>query len=58
MATTQRSVRVDDETWEKFGELCEQDGQDRSSDLVTYMKYRIAGGVGYVARTEEGSKDT
>lgn len=41
MATTQRSVRVDDETWEAYGDLCAARGTDRSSALVAHMQTEI-----------------
>lgn len=64
MATTQRSVRIDDETWEAYGDVCEQDQRTRSADLLTYIKWRISGAPGVrvfigeheVTDNHEGSK--
>lgn len=40
--TPQRVIRVDDETWEAFGELCEEKGIARSADLRMYIKREVA----------------
>lgn len=40
--TPQRVIRVDDETWNAFGELCEEKGIARSADLRMYIKREVA----------------
>lgn len=36
--TTQRSVRVDDQLWEVYGDICAALGTDRSSDLNAHIQ--------------------
>lgn len=40
--TPQRVIRVDDETWEAYGQLCEEKGIARSADLRMYIKREVA----------------
>lgn len=40
--TPQRVIRVDDETWNAYGQLCEEKGLARSADLRMYIKREIA----------------
>jgi hypothetical protein len=40
--TPQRVIRVDDETWEAYGELCDEKGIARSADLRMYIKREVA----------------
>lgn len=40
--TTGRMVRVDDETWAAYGEVCDAKGLSRAADLRVYMKAQIA----------------
>lgn len=40
--TPQRVIRVDNETWEAYGELCKEKGVARSADLRMYMKREVA----------------
>lgn len=35
-------VRVDDETWAAYGEVCDAKGLSRAADLRVYMKAQIA----------------
>lgn len=41
-ATPQRVIRVDDETWNAYGQLCEEKGVARSADLRMYIKREVA----------------
>lgn len=52
MATTQRSVRVADELWEAYGDLCAARGTDRTAALVEHMQAEID-----EANEHEGSTD-
>lgn len=54
--TPRRSIRVDDETWEQFGEVCEEDQMTRTAALVSFMRYRIAGSRA-AARLQKGSTE-
>lgn len=40
--TPQRVIRVDDETWNAYGQLCEEKGIARSADLRMYIKREVA----------------
>ncbi|WP_200309081.1 hypothetical protein [Streptomyces adelaidensis] len=40
--TPQRVIRVDDETWAAYGQLCEEKGVARSADLRMYIKREVA----------------
>lgn len=40
--TPQRVIRVDDETWNAYGELCEEKGIARSAALRMYIKREVA----------------
>ena len=40
--TPQRVIRVDDETWVAYGQLCEEKGIARSADLRMYIKREVA----------------
>jgi hypothetical protein len=40
--TPGRVVRVDDETWGAYGEVCEAKGLSRAADLRVYIKREIA----------------
>ncbi|MGW2920337.1 hypothetical protein ACWDBF_21100 [Streptomyces angustmyceticus] len=40
--TPGRVVRIDDETWEAYGELCEAKGLSRAADLRVYIKQQVA----------------
>ncbi|MFE1205685.1 hypothetical protein ACFW5V_28775 [Streptomyces sp. NPDC058762] len=40
--TPQRVIRVDDETWNAYGQLCEEKGVARSADLRMYIKREVA----------------
>lgn len=40
--TPGRMVRVDDETWDAYGEVCEAKGLSRAADLRVYIKKEIA----------------
>ncbi|MCM1943183.1 hypothetical protein NC239_33770 [Streptomyces sp. G3] len=40
--TPQRVIRVDDETWNAYGQLCEEKGIARSADLRMYIKRQVA----------------
>lgn len=40
--TPQRVIRVDDETWDAYGQLCEEKGIARSADLRMYIKREVA----------------
>lgn len=40
--TPQRVIRVDDETWTAYGQLCEEKGVARSADLRMYIKREVA----------------
>ena len=40
--TPGRMVRVDDETWAAYGEVCEAKGLSRAADLRVYIKREIA----------------
>ncbi|MDX3575933.1 hypothetical protein [Streptomyces sp. FL07-04A] len=40
--TPQRVIRVDDETWSAYGQLCEEKGVARSADLRMYIKREVA----------------
>lgn len=40
--TPQRVIRVDDETWNAYGELCAEKGIARSADLRMYIKREVA----------------
>lgn len=40
--TPGRVVRVDDETWTEYGEVCEAKGLSRAADLRVYIKREIA----------------
>ena len=35
-------IRVDDETWDAYGEVCEAKGLSRAADLRVYIKKEIA----------------
>lgn len=39
--TPQRVVRVDQETWDAYGQVCADDGTNRADDLRRYMTQRI-----------------
>jgi hypothetical protein len=40
--TPGRVIRVDDETWAAYGEVCEAKGLARAADLRVYIKAQIA----------------
>lgn len=40
--TPQRVIRVDNETWAAYGQLCEEKGVARSADLRMYIKREVA----------------
>ncbi|WP_405944704.1 hypothetical protein [Streptomyces sp. NBC_00932] len=40
--TPGRVIRIDDETWAEYGEVCEAKGLSRASDLRVYMKREIS----------------
>lgn len=40
--TPGRMVRVDDETWAEYGEVCDDKGLSRAADLRVYIKAQIA----------------
>ncbi|WP_181785372.1 hypothetical protein [Streptomyces phytophilus] len=40
--TPGRMIRVDDETWDAFGEVCDAKGLSRAADLRVYIKKEIA----------------
>lgn len=40
--TPQRVIRVDKETWDAYGELCQEKGVARSADLRMYIKREVA----------------
>jgi hypothetical protein len=40
--TPGRMVRVDEETWAAYGEVCEAKGLSRAADLRVYIKREIA----------------
>lgn len=40
--TPGRMIRVDDETWEAYGEVCEAKGLSRAADLRVYIKQQVA----------------
>jgi hypothetical protein len=40
--TPQRVIRIDDETWNAYGQLCEEKGLARSADLRMYIKREVA----------------
>jgi hypothetical protein len=40
--TPGRVIRVDDETWTAYGEVCEAKGLPRAADLRVYIKGQIA----------------
>lgn len=39
--TPGRMIRVDDETWAAFGEVCDAKGLSRAADLRVYIKREI-----------------
>jgi hypothetical protein len=39
---TGRVIRLDDETWEAYGELCAEKGIARASDVRMYIKREVA----------------
>lgn len=40
--TPGRVVRIDDDTWAEYGEVCEAKGLSRAADLRVYIKREIA----------------
>lgn len=40
--TPGRVVRIDDETWAAYGELCEAEGTSRADDLRRHAHARVA----------------
>lgn len=40
--TPGRVIRIDDETWAKYGELCEEKGISRATDVRMYVKREVA----------------
>jgi hypothetical protein len=40
--TPGRMIRVDEETWSAYGEVCEAKGLSRAADLRVYIKREIA----------------
>lgn len=40
--TPGRVIRVDDETWEAYGELCKERGIARATDVRMYIKREVA----------------
>lgn len=40
--TPGRVIRVDDETWAAYGELCEAKGIARAADVRMYIKREVA----------------
>lgn len=40
--TPGRVIRIDDETWAAFGEVCEAKGLSRAADLRVYIKAQVA----------------
>ena len=40
--TPGRVIRVDDETWAAYGEVCDAKGLARAADLRVYIKAQIA----------------
>lgn len=40
--TPGRMVRIDDETWAAYGELCEAEGTSRADDLRRHAHARVA----------------
>jgi hypothetical protein len=40
--TPGRVIRVDEETWAAYGEVCEAKGLSRSADLRVYIKAQVA----------------
>lgn len=51
MATTQRSVRIDDETWERFDLRCAELQTDKSKRIVELIELDVAHEI-----DSEGSK--
>lgn len=39
--TPGRMVRIDDETWAEYGELCEAEGTSRADDLRRHVHSRV-----------------
>jgi hypothetical protein len=39
--TPQRVIRVDEETWTAYGEVCADEGTNRADDLRRHMRTRI-----------------
>lgn len=39
--TSRKTIRVDDETWDEYGKVCEQEKTTRSDDLRAHMKRKI-----------------
>jgi hypothetical protein len=39
--TPGRMIRVDDETWAAYGEVCEAKGLSRAADLRVYIKQQV-----------------
>ncbi len=39
--TPQRVIRIDDETWEAYGELCAERGTSRSDDVRRYVHAQV-----------------
>ncbi|EGE40838.1 hypothetical protein SACT1_1473 [Streptomyces sp. ACT-1] len=40
--TPGRMVRIDDETWAEYGQLCDEEGTSRGDDLRRHAKKRVA----------------
>lgn len=40
--TPGRMIRVDEETWAAYGEVCEAKGLSRAADLRVYIKQQVA----------------
>jgi len=40
--TPGRVIRVDEETWAAYGEVCEAKGLSRAADLRVYIKREVA----------------
>lgn len=38
-----RTLRVPDELWDAYGEVCEAEGTDRTKDIRGYMERRVRG---------------
>lgn len=48
-------IRVDDETWDAYGEVCDAKGLSRAADLRVYIKKEIAAHKRQQRRDASGS---